>query len=481
MSEVTVSWSENGGIGGIEGSAPILIIGANGSGKTRLGIWISQQNENATRIPAYRQIATPENIQLESEERVSQNIINIRTRQTNQPWTIGSDINPLMQKLCVQDSSVSSEWAQLSRKTPEGEKVERAPKTVASRVCDLWDKVFPGRRIVFGMSPKVVCSRTGSEIRYSASMMSDGERAAFYLACAVFNAPSGLLIIDEPDTFLHPKLLCILWDELEAARQDCRFVYITHDLTFARSRRNARYIVAKSDGNHELLAEGDRIPLEVVDSVLGALTLDINTKVLIVCEGVEGGPDEVLLSRWFSGAGQKILPVGTSIHVSQVVEVLRKDHLFKGGKIFGVVDRDEKSDEDIKKLEDAGILTINVNEIESIYCVEGVFSAVAGHLLKDVKEVKKEFRKLIKKKITPVVVNKYALQRTKHICRSKLSALLDSIKPNEDKKVTGTALKEALKSEQIRFSPTEIFDCEIVKIENAVSGEWAELVVCQKS
>src|SRR5688500_17911129 len=44
---------------------------------------------------------------------------------------------------------------------------------------------------------------------------------------------------------LHRALQAPLWDEIEAERADCLFVYLTHDLDFAASRRSEERRVGK--------------------------------------------------------------------------------------------------------------------------------------------------------------------------------------------------------------------------------------------
>ena len=49
----------------------------------------------------------------------------------------------------------------------------------------------------------------------------------------------GVFIVDEPELHLHRAIQARLWDAVEIARPDCTFVYITHDLGFAASRKDA--------------------------------------------------------------------------------------------------------------------------------------------------------------------------------------------------------------------------------------------------
>lgn len=393
----------------------------------------------------------------------------------NSPWQQGNDIHQLMQKIFAQDAEVSFEFTQAARR---GESREtRPPDTNASRVCDLWARVFTGRRLVFGAAPSVVSLHSGSEQKYEATKMSDGERAAFYLTCAVIDAPPGILVIDEPDTYLHPVLMRQLWDELELVRPDCRFIYITHDMGLALSRRDAQFLVAKADGKHVLMPIGQTVPKEVIEEIIGALTLSVTAKVLVFCESTHDGPDFQLYRSWFNDPGQGVMPCGTSQQVVQSVRVTREGALFQGGYVYGIVDGDEWDASATEKFQEMGILVMPVNEVESLFCVEGVFRAVAKYLGLNANEIDKKFddlRERVEHNTTQVVVTRYALQRLKRALRGKLSALLDAVTPNPDRQAVLEAIESAVQNTNWEFRPLDMFEKEVIAVENALKGSWDE-------
>src|SRR5690606_4587480 len=78
------------------------------------------------------------------------------------------------------------------------------------------------------------------------NMLSDGERVVFYLIGKCLQAPSkSIIIVDEPEIHLHKAIMSKLWNALEQERNDCLFVYLTHDLEFAISRTAAKKIWLK--------------------------------------------------------------------------------------------------------------------------------------------------------------------------------------------------------------------------------------------
>ena len=113
--------------------------------------------------------------------------------------------------------------------TPDGE----YQFTKLQRLNDIWVKLLSHRQLHI-KGDDILVSVPGSDNTYNASEMNDGERAIFYMIGQVLVASeSTILIIDEPELHVHRSIMSKLWDELEAVRPDCAFVFITHDLEFA--------------------------------------------------------------------------------------------------------------------------------------------------------------------------------------------------------------------------------------------------------
>ena len=104
---------------------------------------------------------------------------------------------------------------------------------------------------------------------YKASQLSDGERVVFYLIGQALAVPSdGILVIDEPELHLHKSIQYPLWDRIEKVRNDCLFVYLTHDVEFAASRIGFKKLwLTDYDGkkwNWKELADEMELPEELL-------------------------------------------------------------------------------------------------------------------------------------------------------------------------------------------------------------------------
>ena len=82
---------------------------------------------------------------------------------------------------------------------------------------------------------------------YPGRDMSDGERVVLYLIAQALSVPNNkILIVDEPEIHLHRSIMNRLWTAIEDERQDCLFIYITHDTQFAANHQDTKKIWVKS-------------------------------------------------------------------------------------------------------------------------------------------------------------------------------------------------------------------------------------------
>ena len=191
----------------------VVIIGANGSGKTRLGAWIdcdSPQEEKVHRISAQKSLSFPESTSLQSLEHTKMDLFKGHHKYTNkslQKWQqkpathFLNDYNKLLQYLFSETATVDSGYRAASKKSPS--KIE-PPVTKMDKVKDLWESILPHRTLkIEDLAVKTVIPGTNTK-NYKASEMSDGERVIFYLIGQCLAAPAnGIIVIDEPELHLH--------------------------------------------------------------------------------------------------------------------------------------------------------------------------------------------------------------------------------------------------------------------------------------
>ncbi len=458
----------------LTGDSPLVILGPNGSGKTQFASQLANSN-NADFINALRNIQLADQLTSQSLAQVRNELNNQLANRRSNYWQIADEIQVLFSKLLAEDAASAIRFRDAYK--PGSEAVPDA--TVLTRVRTLWASVFPGRSIAFADgAPKVTTEYAPSgAAEYAASRMSDGERVALYLAGRVLNASTATIVVDEPEVHFHSRLAVRFWDALEKERPDLRFVYVTHDLSFALSRHGARYVLVKPNQPPQVLGATEGIPDEVTRSVLGAASFSVYAQRIIFCEGTEGGPDYELLSAWAGERRTAIIPVGSCQDVMRSCAVLNSAGFIAGITAEGQIDRDYWPDSFLTSLP-SGVQALRVHEIESLYCLPDVVGAIAEHLGKDGPAVISEFEHSIRVRCAAdAFVNSQALHRAKSRMEPFFTAIFSGVKANADASVVRSDLATKTDSTKWQFDAGTVFDEELVRLKAATaSGAIGEVL-----
>jgi hypothetical protein len=365
----------------------LVVIGANGAGKTRFGAWLNTRlGTSAHRISAHRALSFPEKIQptdlLEAEklllvgdERAYKGL-----RWNDKPETILLNDYAALMTYLVSDRFVACDeyTAAMGRTNTRLD----PPITKLDLVRHIWEAVLPTRELVISGSRFEARNRSSAE-RYHAQEMSDGERGVFYLIGEALSVPPrGVFIIDEPELHLHRAIQSRLWDAIEAARPDCMFVYITHDLGFAASRKDAtklwlkEYTTGKWDW--ELVSDTDDLPEPLLLEVMGSRFP------VIFVEGDRSSLDYFIYSRLFQS--HTIVPCGSCEAVAHSTKSFRERQEIHHHRCMGIVDADVRANEDVVLLGQGGVQVLPVAIIENLLLTEPVLRAAAIRLALPVSE-----------------------------------------------------------------------------------------------
>ena len=432
----------------------IVLIGANGSGKTRLSVWIDKQNIkfHVHRISAQKSLELPNYTQPIDKEKAKEiliygremnnweegvlknnqgdrlNEIKFGSKWSDAPETHElRDINHLMQFLVSDDQLESSKVYDVFLDDPKklSNNSSENHLSILRKVKALWEKVVLHKVIKIESGKILVQSRdcTNSNELYNGHEMSDGERAVFYFIGQVLSAPKdSLIIIDEPENHLHNSIISRLWNLLEEARPDCVFLYITHNLDFAlRSKRSVLIWVkdmpSKDMWNYEFINEDDD---DKFDS-LQLQMLGCREKIVLV-EGNENSYDCKIYSALFPNC--KIIPVESCAKVKELVRTFnsksskffRKDAV----QVYGIVDRDRMDDSEVAKLNNDKILVLNVAEIENVFLLPKVIEEVSKNQRKNATSVLKALQNKVIDLLSKNLINQCNLQ-----FKSKLQNMIE--------------------------------------------------------
>jgi ABC-type oligopeptide transport system ATPase subunit len=434
----------------------LVVIGANGSGKTRFGAWLDSKDIKLHhRVSAHRSLQFPESVQptdfKEAERALLFGTTNEKqealhrhhTRWQQNPATaLLNDFEPLVRVLVSESFAVSDQY-RVSMKAES--KYVAPPKTRMDLVKEIWEAVLPDRELVFTGSRIETRNRKDNGL-YHAKEMSDGERGIFHLIGEALSVPTkGLFVVDEPELHLHRAIQARLWDAIESARPDCTFVYITHDLGFAASRKDATKVWLREYTNEKWdwveVPETDALPETLLLEVMGS------RRPILFSEGDRTSLDYFIYGKVFPE--YTVVSCGSCEHVIHSACSFAETPTLHENRCAGIVDNDGRTTSDIEKLNGLGIAVLPVALIENLFLTEPVVRISAeklGHSPDEILlKIKDRVFELLKKNAVRVASN---------LTRQEMEAALRTFGAGED---GAEALSAAYKTACAASDPALIY------------------------
>lgn len=407
------------GLGDVDGISPIVILGPNGSGKTQLAQKIAGSNQ-VSAVSAQRRTWVDDNLPVQTKENLRSNVQSYMNRWRKNSWQPTEEINFILSTLIQDHTNI------LTQKNEEainsGKPLDPVKDTNLILLQNLWNRLFPKRKLeIGGFFPKVKRLDAPKEAAsYQLRQMSDGERTVLYMAARVMTAEHPIILVDEPELHMHSRLAVQFWDEAEKLRQDCRFVYITHDLNFTLSRQRATLIIARSSDSAEKLVAVDQLPSSIAADVLGAATLPFYAKRIFLYEGEPGkGFASEFFSAWFDDEETFSIPCGNRDSVCAAVSGLKAVGIVSA-EVIGLIDRDFYPDLILDRVTE-GVTVLQLHEIESVLCDQAVVESVATHFGKASENVWEIFLDRVRSTFRDQTFNGVVARRV----RSRVGDLLD--------------------------------------------------------
>ena len=440
----------------------LIIVGANGSGKTRLGAWIEENMTNEThRISAQRALTFGKYIKQKSFEQATKLLLYGTEHSSDNHderwgWD-GEKYNYITSMLNDYDNVLSALAAKQAKqnedfvfdckgKASRGEKYSNVPEMILDKLQHIWNMVFPHRKVTLS-DGKVITSliHDGGTIEYNGREMSDGERVALYLIAQCLCVPKNkIIIIDEPELHLHRSIIDKIWTSIESEREDCFFIYITHDTQFAASHKNSKRIWIKEYNGKNWMyeeVEESNFPQQLLLDILG------NRKPVLFVEGNRDSYDVKLYSEIYKE--YYVIPCGSCSSVISQTKAMNNTPQLHHLQCYGLIDRDYRSDYEIDRYKDNNIFTLEVAEVENLFLVEELLCIINDILgFKDYSNVE-NFKNY-------VVENRFSKELDGQINESIVSELKYKVTLIDISKENGGNIKESFESELANISYEEI-------------------------
>lgn len=404
----------------------IVIIGANGAGKTRFARRLADDlGERAFRLSALSGLfrregsATPLPGSIDAIYEAMAGY-GSQSAGTGEPLRRDSSELERLLAMLMHDELISLVSYKVRR--TEDPEAELGP-TPLDRVISVWQEIFPDNRILTE-SGRLLFTRGVDPAAYSAVRLSTGERAVIYYISALIYAPAGAVVmVDNPDMFLHPSILQTVWNRLEELRPDCRFIYTTHDLEFAGSRADAATVwvrdcdVSALTWDYNILPARQGLPDEVYLAIIGS------RKPIVFIEGdSERSIDAKLYPLVFKD--YTIKSMGSCNKVIEATRAFNDLAAFHHLDSHGIVDRDRRDATEVSYLRRKKIFVPDVAEIENILMLEEVVRTVAAAQGRDEDHVFGRVRRTIIS-LFKASVTSQALQHTRHRVKRLMEYRID--------------------------------------------------------
>ncbi|WP_213313981.1 DUF4435 domain-containing protein [Acinetobacter baumannii] len=372
----------------------MVLLGANGSGKSSLASYLkSSLGINSLIISAQKLLFIPSFNSLQNPKNTQSTLNSQQNINNNMKWSFSADdhivsLTPLtnmsnhfkvlLSNLLAEKSKEEHEFYEEHRKNPQA--VQKGSNL--DKVISIWNSIFQHRTIFCDHLTLGVMTKDTQE-RYEANFMSDGEKVALYYISEILQAPQdALIIIDEPEMYLHKTVLCKLWDTLELERSDCKFQYLTHDIDFATSRTNAEKYWIRSYTNPdqwaiEKLSNNNDLPENLLLELIGS------RKNILFCEGEIGKNDDEIYKILFPNFTVK--PVGSCTNVINFTRAFNKISNLNT-QAFGLIDLDHSPVDRSAKLTEDRIYSLQVAEVENLLLDEDLLKLIINQLKLDNEE-----------------------------------------------------------------------------------------------
>lgn len=378
-----------------------VVVGANGCGKTTLANTLqkSLNVKDGIVIPAQKLLiiptfsstpnyaATAERYKQYQREIIDDKQTFNVSKEDDFPYSAarqyGSEFKNVLATLYSERMSKRNRFCDAIERGERPTKQEL--QSVLDRVINIWNFLIGHRSLQCDDSNNLILTGEGIEGNYPAFQMSDGERIILYLVGRVLLAPErALIVIDEPEMYLHKTIADKLWNKLEMERQDCVFLYLTHDLQFAASRNGRKAWIRSFEYPSKWTIDNideNEIPEELLLKLLGS------RKKILFCEGKRNSLDSKIFELLFEN--YTITPVETCKDVMNFTRAFNKIPNTVA-KAYGIIDRDFRSEDQLEKLQQQNVFSYDVAEIENLFLLPDIIVGFAKYKQEqcDIEEIK---------------------------------------------------------------------------------------------
>lgn len=252
-------------------------------------------------------------------------------------------------------------------------------------LIELFHEIFPQITLEFDEKSKQIYCVKNNSPKYNPNTLSEGEKQVFSLLADILllTESNSVIIVDEPELNLNPKLACKVWDTIENELIDSVFIYATHSVSFTLRENIERvYVLSSENENFSEISKIDEINESELRELLGTIPTILSSSKVLFTEGQDASFDS-LFYRWLANGknGFEILPVGSSNDVKAITSRIGVwNKIAQNIKLKGIIDRDFKSQHETRQYEIESLSVLKFHEAESYLCHPELVEKIAGKL-----------------------------------------------------------------------------------------------------
>lgn len=350
----------------------LFVVGANGTGKSTLMHLFAKQNVGKVRrITAHRQVwfnSSSVDITPAAREQSEKNITS-RDSQPDSRWK--DDYAAQRSQITIFDliDSENIEARKIADAARSGnmqlaEELANLQSPI-SKMNDILQISNLHFQVQVDMGSKLIAIREDFP-PYSIAELSDGERNALLIIANVLTAPENtLILLDEPERHLHKSIVSPLLSTLLTYRPDCAFIISTHDISLPLDQNKTSSLLVRLYNHLQQQWQIDKIEnIEEMDDSIAEAILGSRRKILFI-EGHTSSLDMQLYKILFPDIS--VRAVGSCVEVERITKGLQSADGNHRVLAVGVIDKDNRSEEECEKFAENGIIALEQYSVESIY------------------------------------------------------------------------------------------------------------------
>lgn len=346
----------------------IVLIGGNGKGKTFLANFLKESEFNSISVIGAQKIlnfySNSNNSLRASQKDIEESLLKNIIKDSKDDLSNFEFFNFLNDQFTKLITAMKVEYMKYLCECDQAKRVPENNRTVFGKVRNIFPLLFKDLELSFNEEKEIPLRVKKNGKEYSVNGLSEGEKVVLYYVISVLMAKDdGLIIIDEPETYLNPSISNLLWDKLKEEKSNTQFLFITHSVDFVLGRSNAQIawikeFVYPDEWELELLTEENKLPKQMFTEILGS------SKPYLFCEGTKSSHDYHIYKALF-GEDYTIIP--SEGHISVINNVKAVNELEGFNTAYGIIDLDNLTEDEIEAYRKDKIEVLQFNEIEMLF------------------------------------------------------------------------------------------------------------------